>query len=292
MHAWYHSVAQPSTFVFQTLHVSNFRRKKKCVRVQAYLEKTAAAAAAANGGPGAPGQQNHLGQPNSHGGNPGAFGNNNKYVSSINGSAHSDSGSDAETDDEDDDMEDGRDGGGREDRSNKGSLESTSEQSLTSPAGGFGSLPSLGSPSGSVASPSTPSAAPPPLPLPQPPSHFGQPEVDWTRGFMGGAFKPPAGLPPYHYQPAMHQAAVVAAAAGGFHPPSAAAGSAAAAAAAAAASRGKLGAAGLNVGNDPRDSKHPLSVMQLTAAHAFTAAAGVSGGAATAPAVQPVAARH
>ena len=286
MHAWYHSVAQPSTFVFQTLHVSNFRRKKKCVRVQAYLEKTAAAAAAANGGPGAPGQQNHLGQPNSHGGNPGAFGNNNKYVSSINGSAHSDSGSDAETDD--DDMEDGSNKG-----SNKGSLESTSEQSLTSPAGGFGSLPSLGSPSGSVASPSTPSAAPPPLPLPQPPSHFGQPEVDWTRGLvMGGAFKPPAGLPPYHYQPAMHQAAVVAAAAGGFHPPSAAAGSAAAAAAAAAASRGKLGAAGLNVGNDPRDSKHPLSVMQLTAAHAFTAAAGVSGGAATAPAVQPVAARH
>ena len=108
------------------------RRKKKCVRVQAYLDKQAA-----NGGGGAPGQQNHLGQPNSHGGNPAAFGNNNKYVSSINGSNHSDSGSDADTDDDDDDMEDGRDrdGGGRgSDRSNKGSLESTSEQSLTSPA--------------------------------------------------------------------------------------------------------------------------------------------------------------
>jgi hypothetical protein len=202
---------------------------------------------------------NHLGQPNSHPVQPGstngndAFGNNNKYVSSINGSNAS-SDSDA-TDTEVD-----------EDRSTKGSLESTSEQSLTSPAGGYGSLPSLGSPSGSVASPSTPSTVPS--------THFTNADAvavnDWFRhsAAMGGAFKPPFGAQHYLAAQAAQQQAAALAAARGFHPPlpSAAAGSAAAAAAAAvAAARKHLGGGGSNIGNDPRDSKHPLSVMQLTA---------------------------
>ena len=120
------------------------------------------------------------------------------------------------------------------------SLGSTSEQSLTSPAG-FSSLNSLGSPA-SIASPSTPSGF-----------EAAVSQADLFRPSVFGAFKPPStsacstgggpglqgGGPPGHYTNhhqmllhQQHQAQMF-----GFRPP---------------------------VGTDPRDSKNPLSISQLT----------------------------
>ena len=116
------------------------------------------------------------------------------------------------------------------------SLGSTSEQSLTSPAG-FSSLNSLGSPA-SIASPSTPSGF-----------EAAVSQADLFRPSVFGAFKPPPtssacppggqgpgpGHYPNHHQMLLHQQHQ--AQMFGFRPP---------------------------VGTDPRDSKNPLSISQLT----------------------------
>ena len=131
------------------------------------------------------------------------------------------------------------------------SLGSTSEQSLTSPAG-FSSLNSLGSPA-SIASPSTPSGF-----------EAAVSQADLFRPSVFGAFKPPStsvgpgsgGGNSVHYPSSTNAASAAASAAAAHHqmllhqhhqqqqqmfqhlrPP---------------------------VGTDPRDSKNPLSISQLT----------------------------
>ncbi len=160
-----------------------------------------------------------------------------------NGIKNNNNNSDGE--DDDDDMEE--DNQSPHSRSPEGS---TSEQSLTSPAG-FSSLPSLGSPN-SVASPSDPGIS---GHLPPGPGGASN-GADWYRPSGHGAFKPPSAstsgsLPPgpppsgsglYHQQQMYHQHAMAAAAA--------------------------AHAAQMNnrppVGKDPRDCMNPLSVSQLT----------------------------
>ncbi|XP_059092492.1 protein pangolin, isoforms A/H/I/S-like isoform X2 [Tigriopus californicus] len=231
----------------QDLWCKPCRRKKKCIRVQVYLEGKSAAAAAAsaassgsnsagsignNGSSSGTGPGSHLHHPfgdgsngfanlrnYSHGGskphsnglgNPGGPGSGNKDH------FHSD----GEDDDDESPGEASPMG-----LNGPASVESTSEPSLRSPAG-FHSLPSIGSPGGSsIASPSTPSSSSLTT------SNYDNPMAsflasDWfsrasaVAAAGGGAFKPPAY---FHHMP--QRAAV---------------------------------------GRDPKDSNHPLSVTQLT----------------------------
>lgn len=259
-----------------SLSLSLSRRKKKCIRVQS---ANAAAAAAAAGGSGFPNGGPNSSSSGMNGGLPGPNG----YPGSSSGkdfNSASSMHSDGEDDDDDEEQESNASGGGPGGSHNGGgsgqtngldSLESTSEHSVTSPAG-FSSLPSLGSPSGSIASPSTPASyhhPPPPPPSSSTiPSSF---DADWfsraaaasnaAAAAAAGAFRPPTSMAAYAFsaQAAAHaaQAAQQAAfsAARQFH-------------------HQPLG--GLR-GNDPRDSKHPLSVTQLTGGGA-AGPPGFSGG--------------
>lgn len=191
------------------------RRKKKCIRVQHYIEgkgsnsahHPGSASSANPAHPGGPGPANN-----------GEMGHYRK---------HSD-GEDDDDEDEDDASPDSR------------SLGSQSEQSLTSPAG-FSSLNSLGSPA-SIASPSTPSGF-----------EAAVSQADLFRPSLYGAFKPPP-MP----STASASSTVTSTASGGFQAPPA------------------LGHAHLHpmfhhrppVGTDPRDSKNPLSISQLTSSFA------------------------
>ena len=256
------------------------RRKKKCIRVQAYLDGKAAGKV-----------DGHV---TSAQVTPGGHVINNNDLSKVKREGSS-GGGDSDDDLDLDDMPEV--GGGLdhddldedEDEASPGerkSLESD-EQSLTSPAG-FASLPSIGSPVGSLASPQTPSNA----------DHhqaanngFGA-AADWFRhsAGSGGAFKPPvpsgpsagSSLPPSTSAPssaapfnqfgmnllaggdprtqyayngliAAHQAAVSSASAGhgGHLPPPG-------------QPMGLIKGQHKPVGNDPRDSKNPLSISQLT----------------------------
>jgi hypothetical protein len=216
------------------------RRKKKCIRVQSYLDgkisetghTAGSALSTASSGDGPDKPRGHVT-------------NNNRTEKPHNGMMHSDE----EDDDEDDDVDSPTSHQGRN------SVESTSEQSLTSPAG-LSSLPSIGSPQGSVASPSTPggyehmginSSAGSLLP--------GGPDPTYWYSRPQGAFKPPAASAAgsmYHsslQQHAQHFQALQ-------H------------------YQQQLVAGGLlhrqPVGTDPRDSKNPLSVSQLTGNHCST----------------------
>ena len=170
---------------------------------------------------------------------------------------HSD-GDDDEEEDDDEDLDDDDDNSPTS-HQGRNSVESTSEQSLTSPAG-FSSLPSIGSPAGSVASPSTPGGY----------EHLGSSSVTSSAGGMlgggpdpsywysrpQGAFKPPppsAAASMYHHSSlqqhahqlqALHHYQQQLAAGGLLHRPP--------------------------VGTDPRDSKNPLSISQLTGNHCST----------------------
>lgn len=191
------------------------RRKKKCIRVQHYLPSEGKSSASGNN------QQammanGQAGQAAQYGGQlPGSSGNPMGHHHKNNN--HNSDGEDDDEDDDEDHSPDSR------------SLGSTSEQSLTSPAG-FSSLNSLGSPA-SIASPSTPSGF-----------EAAVSQADLFRPSIAGlygAFKPPpasaastatsnapAYQPPAHLHPMFHH-----------RPP---------------------------VGTDPRDSKNPLSISQLT----------------------------
>ncbi len=138
----------------------------------------------------------------------------------------------------------------------RNSVESNSEQSLTSPAG-FSSLPSLGSPSGSVASPSTPGTYEnTPSSVGTAPGSLlsgGQDPPYWYPRPHGGAFKPPSssssgGM----YQPSSLQHAHSIQALHHYHQQLAALQQRA------------------PVGTDPRDAKNPLSISQLTGNHCST----------------------
>lgn len=211
------------------------------------MEGKAAQAAAAAGGGGQGGQ--HVGTAGSAQGRPLTGTNNNMppgsdnhlmFNNNLNGLNHSDNS------DNDDDHDDEDDNSGPDSKS----LGSTSEQSLTSPAG-FSSIHSLGSPA-SIASPSTPSQF-----------EAAVSQADLFRHSSYGAFKPPSGphlnpavssssnstfnpqnhiLPPPGHPGQHHPHAMF-----GLHhrPP---------------------------VGTDPRDSKNPLSISQLTGN--FCSAAG------------------
>lgn len=173
----------------------------------------------------------------------------------MNGHMINSDGEDDDDDDEDDDSDSQTpDSNGmaadRERGNGGGSLGSgTSELSLTSPAG-FSSIPSLGSPAGSIASPSTPSATS----TTQPQSAFSEAGSRASLDLLRNYYRPPlsssSGATPSTAAPSFggpfnhssHLAAVAVAAASHhphLHPPP-------------------------HVGTDPRDSKHPLSVMQLT----------------------------
>ena len=163
--------------------------------------------------------------------------------------------SDGDDDEDDDDDEDNS--------PDSRSLGSTSEQSLTSPAG-FSSLNSLGSPA-SIASPSTPSQF-----------EAVVSQADLFRPSVFGAFKPPStstsgGLTPHHHlmmqqQQQQQQQHFLQQQQHMFphmnHRP--------------------------QVGTDPRDSKHPLSVSQLTNNYCSSAGhPGVVGGPPVGPPVGP-----
>ena len=178
--------------------------------------------------------------------------NNNRSDKPHNGMMHSD-----DEDDDIDDIDDLDDDNSPTSHQGRNSVESTSEQSLTSPAG-FSSLPSIGSPAGSVASPSTPGGY----------EHMGGSITSSASSMLGGgpdpsywysrpqgAFKPPASSTAgsmyhsslqqhaHHFQALQHyQQQLVAG--GLLHRPP--------------------------VGTDPRDSKNPLSVSQLTGNHCST----------------------
>ena len=227
------------------------RRKKKCIRVQAYIDgkisengssnhNGVSALSTTNNGDGSNGSDKYRHAINNNRSDGGKR---------SNGLIHSDGDDDDIDEDEDDDIDD--DDNSPTSHQGRNSVESTSEQSLTSPAG-FSSLPSIGSPAGSVASPSTPggyenlggsitSSAGSML--------GGGPDPSYWYSRPHGAFKPPAPTPGnnmynlqhahqlqalHHYQQQL--------AAGGLHhrPP---------------------------VGTDPRDSKNPLSISQLTGNH-------------------------
>jgi len=161
------------------------RRKKKCIRVQSYLEGKGSgggggSSGSQSGGAGQPGQ---AGQPGSRAGHnnvatPAGSSGNNHGRGPMGSSTHDmfNHSSKPHSDGEEDDIDDLDD----DDHSpDSRSLGSTSEQSLTSPAG-FSSLNSLGSPA-SIASPSTPQTL--------------EASGDFLRGasVMGyGAFKPPS----------------------------------------------------------------------------------------------------
>jgi len=147
------------------------RRKKKCIRVQAYMDSNMGKA---NNGGGAMAGSGGISSGGAvQGGGPSAISENG--ATGNNQHPHKWSQK-SRSDDEDEDDDD-------EDHSpDSRSLGSTSEQSLTSPAG-FSSLNSLGSPA-SIASPSTPSqfeAVVSQADLFRPSSTYG-----------GGAFKPPS----------------------------------------------------------------------------------------------------
>eukprot|EP00095_Tigriopus_kingsejongensis_P004325 snap_masked-scaffold228_size248166-processed-gene-1.8 protein:Tk04325 transcript:snap_masked-scaffold228_size248166-processed-gene-1.8-mRNA-1 annotation:"---NA---" len=216
-------------------------RKKKCIRVQAYLDGKSASAAAnsASSGTNSTGSTgttvlHHNGSgPGSHHpfGASNGFATSRAFSSSVSngignppGSAAGGKGSNNfHSDGEDDEESPGE--ASPLGLNGPASMESSSEQSLTSPAG-FHSLPSIGSPGGSsIASPSTPSSSSLVAnTLDNPMASFLA--SDWfTRASAvaaagGGAFRPPSY---FNHLPA--------------RPP---------------------------VGTDPKDSNHPLSVTQLT----------------------------
>ncbi|XP_040582396.1 uncharacterized protein [Lepeophtheirus salmonis] len=208
----------------QDLWCKPCRRKKKCIRVQAYLDGKS------NNAPGSLSLNNNSLHTNNNNNvlNANNINNHNTILNnnvSLSRSEHDKDDTNmfhSDGEEEEEDEEDSEDG-----TSHPGSLESPSEPSLTSPAG-FSSLPSLGSPA-SIASPLTPG---------------GGAESDWLRFSNGpGAFKPPSMTPPFAAAAAMqHHLAAVAAVAGSMQqrPP---------------------------VGTDPRDSKNPLSISQLTGNH-------------------------
>jgi len=195
------------------------RRKKKCIRVQQYMDSKTNGGASGSGassggvGPRGPSAISENGAGQSH-----------------HGKSRSSDGEDDDDDDDDDHSPDSR------------SLGSTSEQSLTSPAG-FSSLNSLGSPA-SIASPSTPSQF-----------EAVVSQADLFRPSVFGAFKPPStsaapgagGLGPHHHlmmqqhqqqqQHFLQQQQQMFQHMNHHRPP---------------------------VGTDPRDSKNPLSISQLT----------------------------
>ena len=238
-----------------------FRRKKKCIRVQAYIEGKMLenGGNGQNGGSGGgvgSGDVNGVGDKSRHSINNNRFDGGKRS----NGLIHSD-GDDDDDDDDIDDIDDDDDDNSPTSHQGRNSVESTSEQSLTSPAG-FSSLPSIGSPAGSVASPSTPGGYES-VPGSVTSSAAGMlgapPDSSYWYSRPSGAFKPPAPAPPtnmnmYPHHPAFSHAHHLQAlqhyqqqlAAGGMihRPP---------------------------VGTDPRDSKNPLSISQLTGSHTSSA---------------------
>jgi hypothetical protein len=241
------------------LSISFSRRKKKCIRVQAYIEGKLAenGSGGQNGGSALTGTANGdvgngTGDKSRHGLNNNRFDNGKRP----NGLMHSDCDDDDDDEDDDDDDDDLDDDTSPTSHQGRNSVESTSEQSLTSPAG-FSSLPSIGSPAGSVASPSTPGGyenLAGSIPSSAGGMLGGPPDPSFWYSRPSGAFKPPApaappGLYPNHasFQHAQQLQALHAhyqqlqAAGGMLHRPP--------------------------VGTDPRDSKNPLSISQLTSNH-------------------------
>jgi len=224
------------------------RRKKKCIRVQNYIEGKGNNGNSSSGAAGAGALANMAGMagmtsaaapPTANPSSLGIVGQNSENLHRHkNGQRSGLSDGEDDLEDEEDESPDSR------------SLGSTSEQSLTSPAG-FSSLNSLGSPA-SIASPSTPSGF-----------EAAVSQADLFRPSVFGAFKPPS-------------TSVGPGGGGGnsVHYPASSTSAASAAASAAAAHHQML----LHqhqqqqmfqhlrppVGTDPRDSKNPLSISQLT----------------------------
>ena len=191
--------------------------------------------------------------------------NNNRFDGKrSNGMIHSD-GDDDDDDDDIDDIDDDDDDNSPTSHQGRNSVESTSEQSLTSPAG-FSSLPSIGSPAGSIASPSTPGGyenRPGSVTSSAGSMLGGPPDPSYWYSRPPGAFKPPAPAsavngnmnmfqhhPSFqhaHHLQALQQYQQQLAAGALLHRPP--------------------------VGTDPRDSKNPLSISQLTGSHTTSSTA-------------------
>ena len=230
--------------LFHSIVSLYFRRKKKCIRVQSYIKEENEAGEmnrTSNGSPSSNGTNNPMNNNDHKKSNQEDIKNNGRSV-------NSEGEDDDDLEDLEHDLNDDQSPG--ESRNGRESLESNSEQSVTSPAG-FGSLPSLGSPA-SIASPSDPSSF-------ESMSNIGLSHSNSSNWFSppsqqqgstattGGAFKPPA--PTSSAFQSAHQQ---------FHP-------------------GHPYNAYYNllqnplynmqkipVGTDPRDAKNPLSISQLT----------------------------
>ena len=169
------------------------------------------------------------------------------------------------SDGDEDDIEDDDDNSPRGFGNGRESLESNSEQSMTSPAG-FGSLPSLGSPA-SLASPSTPQA----FELANSGPSNGN--SDWLRpsapsASVGmGAFRPPVINPTSSASSSTSGSTSESSLyhqfhAGPFYPYNGL------------MQHNMQNAHREPVGTDPRDSKNPLSISQLTGTKKVAAALG------------------